>query len=60
MNEAVDDLNTGIPWDAPNPPHVYSTYGGIERGSMPMNEPNVTPPFSEQRKKVEELLRKLA
>jgi hypothetical protein len=29
-------------------PTVYPTYGGIERGSMPMNEPNITPPVAAQ------------
>ena len=60
MNEAVEDLNAGIPFDAPNPPHVWPVYGGIERGSMPVDEPSTTPSFAEQRRKAEELLRKLA
>lgn len=41
------------------------TYGEVERGSMPMNNPNYTPPFekdtlSEARAKVEALMRQLA
>jgi len=32
MNDVVrDTLNPGIPHDAPNPPHIWATYGGVER-----------------------------
>ena len=34
--------------DAGLEPTVYPTYGGLERGSMPMVEPNITPPIAAQ------------
>jgi hypothetical protein len=44
MQEMVEDnmppLNDGIPADAPVPQHIYPTYGGIGRGTMP--EPKKT------------------
>ena len=40
-------LNAGIPAEITSlEPTTYATYGGIERGSIPMNAPNITPPLA--------------
>jgi hypothetical protein len=38
--------NFGIPFDADVPARVYPTYGGIQRGALPMTEPDYAPTFS--------------